>query len=534
MKTLLSQLSLEEKVGQLFIIGFVGQQPAPSVSKFIEVANIGSVILFARNVENEGQVIQLTNSIHRLGRITPLICADQEGGTVVQFRELAATVISHMGLAATGNPENAFLAGGLIGRDMDVLGLDGVLAPGLDVNINEDNPIIGIRSFSDDPDMVAAFGKRFAAGLTSQNIANCAKHFPGHGSTTEDSHLELPVSRLEGEAFNRLSLHPFAEAVKAGIDCVLSAHIRYSDQDGEAGTFSPYLLTELLRRQWGFPGVILTDCLEMKAMQDNYTPRQIVLKAIGAGADLLTVSRNFELQREMVNILLGCVKSGEITEKRIDESVLRILDLKNRLGLMGERKQRSIKQAKINLRRFREKEQDLADQSITLLRNHHDLIPLDRKKKILILEWEKVTATFPTVVSKKVSMLQRAAGRHFSQFEISIFGFESSISKSLTKKIMDSHYVIAALFSRNPEIGQRHLKILRQLIALREDTIVVALGNPYDIKWLPAIKNYLVSYGFRDIQIEAIFRILTGEVHPRGTLPVQIKGLFRRGDGIIR
>ena len=202
------------------------------------------------------------------------------------------------------------------------------------------------------------------------------------------------------------------------------------------------------------------------------------------------------------------------------------------MGLMGERKRRGTGALVQQLRNHRLKEQEIADQSITLLRNHQDLIPVDRKKSLLIVEWEKVTATFPTMESKRISMLEEVAGRYFSQVEVSVFGFEDTLTKSFIRKFADSHYVMAALYSRNSNIAQMHMNILKQLMATRGDTIVVSLGNPFDIKWMPEIKNYLVSYGFRYIQLEALFRVLTGEVTPRGRLPVDIDGYFSRGDGI--
>ena len=189
MKTILTRLSLEEKIGQLFLIGFLGDKLPQPVSEFIHQANIGFIILFARNIKNVNQIVHLTNDIHTCASISPFICTDQEGGTVVQFKELAATVISPMGMTATGDLNCARLAGELIGQEMDALGVDGVLAPVLDVNINEENSIIGIRSFSDDPERVVSFAAKFCEGISGQNIATCGKHYPGHGSTTEDSHL---------------------------------------------------------------------------------------------------------------------------------------------------------------------------------------------------------------------------------------------------------------------------------------------------------------------------------------------------------
>ncbi len=532
MKTLLTQLSLEEKIGQLFLVGFSGEQLPQPVREFIHQANIGFIILFARNIKNANQTVHLTNDIHACASISPFICADQEGGTVVQFKELAATVVSPMGMAATGDSNCARLAGELIGQEMDALGVDGVLAPVLDVNINEDNSIIGIRSFSDDPELVVSFATKFCEGISGQNIATCGKHYPGHGSTSEDSHLGLPVSPLQPDEFHKKSLHPFVELVKSGIDCILPAHIHFPAIAKEIGTFSPYLLTDLLRGKLGFSGVILTDAIEMKAIRDHFSPQKIVINAITAGVDVLSISRDFDLQREMVEILQFYVKNKEISEERINESVMRILALKEKLGLLQQRKKRNGSKINEILRSNRHKELAIADKSITLLKNQHNLIPLNKNEKVLIIEWEKVKATFPTLDSQKTSMLKDIASRFFTDADFCMFSFEESLSESFKKKLFDYRYVIAALYSRNPSIAQMHMNILKQLLDWREDVIVVALGNPYDIKWMPNIQNYLVSYGFREVQLESLFRVLNGEVEARGKLPVHIKGIFPRGAGI--
>ncbi len=300
------------------MIGFKGTEAAEEVRRFIESHNIGFIVLFARNIETIGQVQALTRDIHSLAKVPSFIYTDQEGGTVVRFRELAATVVSPMGLAATGAPGNARKAGQIIAEEMKALGVDGVLAPTLDVNFEENNPIIGIRAFADVPETVIEYAKEFAAGLREKGMPACAKHYPGHGGTTADSHLEIPEVPVSPEFFLQYCYGPFLAVVQAGngsgIDAVMSSHVLFPALSSRIATFCPYLIGQLLRREAGFNGVVMSDCLEMKAVKNNFSPEEIVKNSIEAGHDLMIASHSPDFQKEMVEALYFYVKKGVINE----------------------------------------------------------------------------------------------------------------------------------------------------------------------------------------------------------------------------
>ncbi|MCU0289100.1 MAG: beta-N-acetylhexosaminidase, partial [Acidobacteria bacterium] len=232
------QLSLKEKIAQLFMFGFKDKEMPGEIRQFFENNNPGFTILFSRNVESISQVRELTQEIHGLGKIPSFIYTDQEGGTVVQFKELAATVVSPMGLAATCSLRNARKAGQIIGAEMKALGVDGVLAPCLDVTYEENNPIIGIRSFSDDPEIIPQFALEFAAGLNEQKVASCGKHYPGHGGARADSHLEIPKIPVSPEYFYHYCYQPFLAAAQAGIDAFMTGHLLFPMIAPEIASFS--------------------------------------------------------------------------------------------------------------------------------------------------------------------------------------------------------------------------------------------------------------------------------------------------------
>jgi beta-N-acetylhexosaminidase len=530
------RFSLKEKIGQLFMFGFRGTEVTDDIKRFIETNNPGFIILFARNIETLPQVKELTRDIHALGKIPPFIYTDQEGGTVVQFKELAATVVSPMGLSAGGAPRNARKAGRIIGAEMKALGVDGVLAPSLDVNYEENNPIIGIRSFSDDPETVAKYALEFAAGLNEKGVACCGKHYPGHGGSTADSHLEIPEVAVSPEYFSYYCYLPFFTAAQAGIDAIMTGHLLFPALSPHIATFCPYFIRHLLREIAGYNGVVMSDCLEMKAVREHFSPADMVKNAMDAGIDMMIASHSPDFQAELLDALYSQVKNGAIPEKRIDESLERILKLKEKYPPLPTTSPEGTKKT---VRIHRAAEKKIADRSITVLRNRKAIIPIKPGARPLIIEWGKVQATMPPSSATKVSYLARVAGQFLEHVDIEILDLPlavndehgsplSHIPETLRNKLKDYDHIIAALYSRSPEIERLQAELVKELLGLRSDLIVVALGNPYDIRNFPLVDTYVVTYGFREVQLEALFRVLTGVIKPTGQLPVQIHNIFPR------
>lgn len=538
--------SLKEKIGQLFMIGFKGTEIPEETRRFIDTHNIGFIVLFARNIESIPQVKELTNCIHSTAKLPPFIYTDQEGGTVVQFKELAATVVSPMGVAATGNPRNARTAATIIAEEMKTVGVDGVLAPTLDVNYEEENPIIGIRAFSDEPEPVIDFAKEYIAGLHEKGMPACGKHYPGHGGTTADSHLEIPEVPVSPEYFHRYCFTPFLTFARMGIDAIMSSHVLFPALSPNIATFCPYLIGELLRRKAGYNGLVMSDCLEMKAVKDNYSPGEIVKQAITAGLDLLIASHSPDFQKELLDSLYFYVQKGVIPEKRIDESLGRILKLKETYPI--PRPPRPPRPATRTagggtgetLRTHRREEEKIADRSITLLRNRKGIIPIKPGAKTLIVEWEKVQATMLFSSAAGISYMERTVKQFMSDVDIEILelappgetespGNRLPLPEGLKNRLQDYDHVIAAVYSRSPGIEKLQAGALREMLEIRDDIIVVAMGNPYDIRNFPRVDTYVVTYGFRGVQLEAFFKVLTGKIAPTGRLPVRMRNIFPRG-----
>lgn len=529
------------------MIGFKGPDIPEETRRFIEIHNIGFIILFARNIESVSQVKELTGSIHAAAKLPPFIYTDQEGGTVVQFKEIAATVVSPMGIAAAGNPRNARIAANIFAEEMKTLGVDGVLAPTLDVNFEEENPIIGIRAYSDEPGPVIDFAKEFVAGLHEKGMPACGKHYPGHGGTTADSHLEIPEVPVSPEYFHRYCYTPFLTFARMGIDAIMSSHVLFPALSPHIATFCPYLIGTLLRGEAGYNGVVMSDCLEMKAVKDNFTPEEIVKRSITAGLDLLIASHSPDFQKELLDSLYFHVQKGILPEKRIDESLERILKLKETYLLprplrrvpAKTKKSAAVTKTAVGeteetVRTHRREEEKIADASITLLRNRKGLIPIKPGGKTLIVEWEKVQATMLFSSAAGISYLERTVEQFIPNADIEILelappGKGLPLPGALKARLKDYDHVIAAVYSRSPGIEKLQAGALKEMLETRDDVIVVALGNPYDIRNFPSVDTYVVTYGFRGVQLEALFKVLTGKVEPTGRLPVRIRNIFPRG-----
>lgn len=524
-----SELSLEEKIGQMFMVGFPGETIPDEVKKFMNDNNIGFADIFARNIVTVEQTVNLMNDIHSQAKIPPMIFTDQEGGIVCQFAELASTYSSHMGLAATGNPSFTELAAKHMAEDLDLLGLDGFIAPTMDVNYEANNPIIGVRSFSDDVQTVIESGRAFINGVNQTGLAAIPKHFPGHGGSVLDSHLVLPSMNFSEEYFENCDLKPF-EAIAKEVDFMMTAHIAVPSIDPLVvpATFSEKFLIDILRDKFGFKGVLVSDCLEMGVIKNNYTPEEIIINFVNAGGDVMLLSHSIDLQQELYKIFVEKVRTGEISEARVDESVKRILAVKEKYAALTDRKQRSVSSALSCVRKKREIEDLICRHTIVVLRNKLKKLPLQKDQKLGIIEWDKTRSTIQINEPAHKSYLEDFARQYFREVEVMILPLKKPDFSKVKDFIKKCDNLLVSPFSRAPELEMIQADVIREILKIREDAIVIATGNPYDIRYFQDVKTYIVTFGFRDSQMQALFDALVGKYQPTGKLPVKIDGIFPR------
>jgi beta-N-acetylhexosaminidase len=524
-----SEMTIEEKVGQMFMIGFKEENLPSDVQAFINQRNIGFVDIFARNVVSVEQATNLMNQIHAQAKIPPMIFTDQEGGIVCQFAELTSTFSSPMGLAATCNPALTELAAERMGTDLSLIGVDGFIAPTIDVNREPNNPIIGARSFSDDVQTVIESGRAFVNGINKSGLAAMPKHFPGHGTSKLDSHLVLPSIDCSQEYFCAYDLLPFKTIAK-NVDFMMTAHISVPsiDPTGLPATFSKIFLTDILRNQYGFEGILMSDCLEMGVIKNSYSPEEILVKCVEAGVDVMLLSHSLDLQQELYRILIEKVKNGQIKEERINLSVKRILAIKEKYGSLKDHKECNPSIASISVRNKKDIEDLVCKNTIVLLRNKLKKLPLKTEQKIGIIEWDKTRSTVQLYEPTRCSYLEKYAKEYFREVEVLLLPLKKPDSSVIKEFLQSCDNILVAPFSRTPELEILQGNMIREIIKFREDVIIIATGNPYDIRNFPDAKTYLATFGFRNSQMKALFDILTGKSKPSGKLPVEIEGIFPR------
>lgn len=365
---ILSQLTLEQKIGQMVMPAVRGLQPdkdenyklPQNVANAIADCNIGGIIFFEENCRTTEGTLKLAKELSNaavsdrsIAKIPIMISVDQEGGRVTRLAT-GTKLPGNMAVAATKDPDNAYKAATVISEELNALDIDINLAPVMDVNSNPDNPVIGVRSFSDNPAEVAEYGVKYMKGLQDNGVIATLKHFPGHGDTLTDSHSGLPCIDKSYDELKSIELVPFKAAIDAGADIVMTAHIQFPQLEKETyksvstgeeltlpATLSKTIITDILRTDLGFDGVVMTDGLEMAAVASHFDPIDTAELAINAGVDVLLIPGDISNEKGIKNLKVYIdevakrVRTGKISEDRIDESVRRILELKVSKGLFN-------------------------------------------------------------------------------------------------------------------------------------------------------------------------------------------------------
>ncbi len=324
-------------IGQLLGVGFDGPVIPDEYKELVKKYKIGNVILFRRNVESFEQIRALCADLTRLIQnetgLPPFILAGEEGGSVSRLGHIAGYTPCPMAMGATGDPENARIIGRWMGKAMRAVGINMDSGPVLDVFSNPDNAVIGTRSFGPDPETASAFGTAFLNGLREAGVMGCGKHFPGHGDTSVDSHLAMPLVDKTEQEFRKTELPSFAAAMRAGLEAVMTAHVVLPSVDPERqpATLSKKILTGLLREEMGFQGVVISDGMEMKAVMDLYGIEEATLRAINAGCDMALICHSAEQESSTAEYLARALDDGRLTPETLADRVSRLTAWKRRI-----------------------------------------------------------------------------------------------------------------------------------------------------------------------------------------------------------
>ncbi len=571
---LVDSLTVEEKVGQIVMVGMEETWLSPALAERLERLSIGNVIFLGRNYVGPDQMRGFTDALRGLAtaRRVPigfLTAIDQEGGIVARLLNGATVFPGNMALGATRSTQLSMLCSRIMAQEMLQMGLNMNLAPVLDVNNNPDNPGIGVRSYGESPELVAELGVAAIEGSQRVGVMATAKHFPGKGDVTIDSHLDLPTVAHDMERLEKVELLPFKAAIEAGIGAIMTAHVFFPAVEPEPllpATLSEKVLTGLLREKLGFEGIVITDDLYMGAISKAFGVGEAAIRAIIAGADIALMCHHPEQQEQAIGEILAAVRSGRISEARLNSAVRRVLTSKVRFGLLEPRTTGASYEGSpaecCGSAAGRELALDIARRAVTLVRNDEGLIPFKLAggaggagddaegaegaagesadedaggdggagaarpmPNVLVVSPDLASLTLVEDMESHRSALAKAVRRIVPTAEdvvVSQSPNEEQI-QAAAESARGRDLVIVG--TNNGHLYPAQAELVRRVAATGSPVVVIAMRNPYDVSTFPEIGTYIAAYGYRDCNLRAAAELVFGRVAPVGALPVTIPGL---------
>ena len=575
--SLLSNMSLRQKITQMMMVDFrqwkTADEEAKSdftkmnseVQKIVEDYDFGSVIFFANNIKETEQSFDLTMDLQKAATkdngIPLLITTDQEGGIV--YRLGSGTALpGNMALGATGDVNNAKIAGEIIGSELSSLGINTTLAPVVDVNNNANNPVIGLRSYGEDAEMVGKMASAEIEGLAEYNVIGCAKHFPGHGDTATDSHYGLPMVNKSKEELLNNELKPYQVAINQGIEMIMSAHILYPQLDNTTvysektkqqeklpSTLSHKILTNLLKEEMGFKGVVVTDAMNMAGIAATYDEVQAVKLAINAGVDLICMPTNITCLEDMSKLdaiidgVEKAVNDGEIQESRLDDAVTRVLTLKENKGILDWKESNySLEKAlaTVGSDENRAKEREIAAKAVTVVKNENNTLPLNvtKKSKVLLVAAEnnqRSLMKYGAERAKNAGLIPDGAEVKVTRYmdrtlasDATVINADGSTYTSAMTDLLDwcdtlvvvsdnsGLNVAKAHYNNNYTGTPYNLVDYVEKADASKTTVVISANKPYDVQMYPNADAIMAVYGSKGDPTEQLIGGATGSTSASG------------------
>ena len=507
-----TELSLQEKIGQTLFV-YVDVNNAEKFKPYIQEGLIGGILIQWGNYSRE-QTKELIATLQSWAQESPnkiplLFAIDYEGGTVYSPTTLGLPgLLSNMSIAAANNYEDTQTIFYIIAQELKNLGIHINFSPVMDVNVNPNNPIIGVRSFGSNKETVSSMGKAIINGLQKGGVVAVAKHFPGHGETNIDTHKTIAIFNGTEEEFYNIHVYPFKQAIDEGVKGILTAHIRYPFLDNKLATYSPTILTKFLKDKLGFKGVIFTDSLDMKgALLDNISKAAAL--AIRAGADVALIAR------ENPNKAIQTIQE-KVPQSRIEEAASKVYKLKEELGLFKQSE--NLPNNEVD-KVFEFYAKEITNKAVTLVKNDNELIPYIPNK-----DKPKLCTVFfaPTRFADQLPYFVKPFLEQ--NFEVNYY------NAALTPKQRDLNrakacisgadiVVIGSLQWANKEILAQK-QAINSLLKLNENTILLSLMSPYDIKNYPQAKTIIALYGINKFSAVTAAEIILGKKQAQGSLPI--------------
>ena len=520
---LLGKMTLEEKVGQVIVSYFNGPEFTPALAAEMREIHPGGIILFSHsgNIETPDQVAAMTAQIQQWaldsGFIPLFIAVDQEGGAVARLTEGVTVFPGNMALGATGSEELARLSAAVTARELRLLGINFNFAPVVDVNNNPADPGIGVRSFGSDPAQVARLGAAMVGPYREAGVLATAKHFPGHGDTTVDSHYGLPLIAHDRSRLERVELPPFQAMIDAGVPAVMMAHILMPELTGSSElpvSLSPQAV-RFLREEMGFDGLIVSDSMSMGAISSRWGLEEASVMAFQAGVDIILFGPWTGVEpgdrKRIFTALKEAVQNGAITPERLDQSVRRILTAKMEYGIMEDPWPRRENLDALGTAEHREIARRIARESITLVRDRSALIPLPAQEGLPVI--------WPAEKEKSLAPLLETCP--FLEPRLLPLGASAAEVEELVESMRGFSPVLVGTYEL-----QRYPAWSGMVNKLTEvaEVAVLAMASPYDLLEVPHAAAYLAAYNDSSDSVQALGEILRGTLAPQGRLPVELPG----------
>lgn len=518
-------MDLKKRIGQLFVIGYQGLEPTPEVLSFVEEWGIGGVIVFARNIDDPKRIPGVLDRLQKAAGCPIFTSVDQEGGLVLRILSVGSLFPGAMAMSATDDLALVERLHTAMGKEMRALGLNWNLAPVLDIN-HRDNPGIGARSFGETPERVSRFGSAAITGLRAGGVLACAKHFPGKGDAQVDSHLKLPTIPHSRERLFSHELVPFMAAIEAKVDAIMTSHVFFPAIEPKPdlpGTLSKAVLTDLLRKELKFDGLLITDDLEMGAITESFGVPDASYRSFMAGADLLLICHDLGRQREAAERILKAVETDPVAKARLEESLKRIAVSRARLAtsptsstLAQLAKEHAPLMAEAHAR------------AILTHRIEEGGFPLDPAKPLVAM-CPEIASLVPVEEDQMGDGLGTALRQRFPKAATVSFAPKATADEivgafnAYKKAHPGCEKQPLLLLSYNAHLFAGQQEAFERLSKGRSGVVLAAIRNPYDVTAITGPGTAIASFGFRSPALKAMFDTLEGKTDPRlGPWPIEL------------
>jgi beta-N-acetylhexosaminidase len=546
---MMQNLSLDEKIGQIIISrGLEYSESMEQMLKEGRIGGVGGVVIRDNCQKDPEKILEYINYILSISKIPPFLYLDCEKGIPDMF-PIGTPFPDSMSVGATHDPELAYRIGKAIAEEAKMLGFTLICNPVLDVNTSPVNPIIGTRSFGESPDYVTELGEAYIKGVQEVGVVPTGKHFPGHGDTSVDSHMAMPIVEHSKEHLDEVELKPFRELVKKGMKGIMTAHIYYPAlQEGEEkdtpATLSRKIMTDMLKKEWGFEGIVVSDSLTMRAIKERYGIGKAAIMAFNAGNDMIL--QDYETDPEITfDALKQAVLSGEISEEELNASVLKILKMKEFCGVPDIKRIEPDTIEKMNNHSEHiALSKEVAQKAVTVLENSS--LPISPKSKTILLAVGgdvpiKQAKDMGTLIQKRSGYLHKAM-QHY-QPDVGFISVSESPSEEELAKIKEAiagyDNIIFTTFIRimsykvgSGKMPEQQAKLVKMLHQSGKDVSTIVFGNPYVVKGLPKSSNTICAYSDCRYIIDSVIDILYGHLKPSGKLSITINEKYKFGYGL--